>query len=513
MNPNSERKTYKSDMDFLTLLLLLSSVLWIIFQQFEPNSLYRRASKLPPGPFPIPIIGNLLQLGQNPNRSLAKLSKIYGPLMHLKLGSKQTIVVSSPEMAKEILQKHDQICSGRAVPCVAQALNHHEGSIVWLPAGRKWRKFRRICKEHMFTTQKLEASEGLRQEKLQQLHNYLEECCSSGRAVSIGEVALVTSLNLMSATLCSMDFASLGSTSAHEMKETIQGVMKILGRPNLADFFPVLKSIDPQGLKHKTEAYGGKLLAMFDEIISERLQSRYTSSDSPRKKDLLEVLLDLNQENDADLSRNDIKHLFVDLVLGGADTSSETVLWAMSELFRNPEKMLKVKDELKNVVTGENKQVEECDIPRLPYLNAVIKEIFRLHPPTPFLIPRKAEANVEVNGYMVPKGAQILVNVWAIGRDSRIWTNPDSFEPQRFLDSTIDFRGQDFELITFGSGRRICPGIPLAHLMVHLMLASMVHNFEWKLEPGIKPEELDMNEVFGLTLHKAVPLKAFPIRQ
>ncbi|KAK6138066.1 hypothetical protein DH2020_028181 [Rehmannia glutinosa] len=390
-------------------------------------------------------------------------------------------------------------------------MDHDKASVAWLPTQTKWRKLRKIFKEQMFTMHKLEASEGLRHEKLKQLRDYLHERCTSKRVVNIGEVAFVTSLNLMMATLFSLDFARFDSDSAHEMKETIQKLMRILGTPNLADYFPVLKLIDPQGLKRGTKVYFGKLFAIFDEIISERLESRSISSDSTRKNDLLEVLLDINQESDSDLSRNDIKHLILDLIVAGADTTTDSVQWAMTELIRNPEKMLKAKDELRTVI-GENKQVQESDIPRLPYLRAVIKETFRYHPAGPFLIPHKAEDNVEINGYMVPKNAQIFVNVWAIGRDSNIWSSPDSFEPERFLDSKINYMGQDFELINFGSGRRICPGLPLAHVMVHLMVATLIHNFEWKLEPRMKPQEIDVNEMFGLSLHKAVPLMAFPTK-
>ncbi|KAL8058763.1 hypothetical protein ABFX02_03G042400 [Erythranthe guttata] len=499
-------------MDFLRILVILSTIicLWIFLHLF---GYYKRSSsKLPPGPFPLPIIGNLLLLGRNPHRSLAKLSKTYGPLMYLKLGTVQTIVASSPEMAKEILQKHDQICSNRMVPDTAHVANHHTTALSWLPVGNKWRTLRKICKEHMFTVHKLQLSESLRQEKLQQLRDYLHECCSNTRVVDIGEVAFVTSLNLISTTLFSIDFAHFDSDSAQEMKGTINGLMKIFGTPNLADYFPILKWIDPQGLKRESKAYFGKMLAIFDQIISERLRSRVmSSSDSPRKNDLLQVLLDLNQERDSNLSRDEIRHLLVVLILGGADTSADTVEWAMTELLKNPEIMSKAKDELRNVI-GENKQVEESDISKLPYLRALIKETFRFHPVGPFLIPHKANANVEMNGYVVPKDAQILVNIWAMGRDPSIWSNADMFEPERFLDNKIDYKGHDFEFIPFGSGRRICPGMPLAHIMVHLMMASLIHNFEWKLDPGTKPEDLDLNEMFGLSLHKAVPLKAFPIK-
>ncbi|KAL3845159.1 hypothetical protein ACJIZ3_002562 [Penstemon smallii] len=430
--------------------------------------------------------------------------------MHLKLGTMHTIVVSSPEMAKELIQKHDLAISSRAVPEAARALNHHTASLAWLPVGSQWRTLRKICNENMFSSKQLEASQILRREKLQQLRDYVQGCCSSGRVVSIGEIAFVTSINLISSTLFSMDFAQFGTDSSQEMKEAVQGLMKTHGTPNLADYFPMLKLIDPQGIKRESEVHLGKILATFDEIVSQRLQSR-CGVHSPKKDDMLEALLDLNQENDSNFSLHDIKHLLLDLFVAGTDTVVDSVEWAMTELIRNPEKMLKAKNELSTII-GMNKQVEESDISRLPYMHSVVKETFRCHPPGPFLVPHRANDDIEINGYTIPKNSQILINVWAIGKDSRIWSNAHSFEPERFLDSKINYRGQDFELITFGSGRRICPGLPLAHRMVHLMVAYLVHNFNWKLEPGVKPEELDMNEKFGLSLHKAAPLKAIPTK-
>ncbi|KAG8391715.1 hypothetical protein BUALT_Bualt01G0216000 [Buddleja alternifolia] len=131
---------------------------------------------------------------------------------------------------------------------------------------------------------------------------------------------------------------------------------------------------------------------------------------------------------------------------------------------------------------------------------------------SPFLIPHKAETDVEINSYIIPKNAQILVNVWANDGDSNTWSNGDSFMPERFLNNQIGFRGKDFELIPFGAGRRICPGLPLAYRMLHLMLATLISNFGWKLEKRVKPEEVNMNEEFGHTLEKAIPLKATPIK-
>lgn len=200
--------------------------------------------------------------------------------------------------------------------------------------------------------------------------------------------------------------------------------------------------------------------------------------------------------------------------MAGNDTTSSTVEWAMAELLHNPQKLAKARYELLEVIGRDGDgTVQESDMSRLPYLQAIIKETLRLHPAAPFLVPHKAEEDVEIEGFLVPKNAQILVNVWATGRDSSIWVEPESFVPERFLDSEIDFKGQHFELIPFGSGRRICPGLALAHKMMHLMLSSLIYSFEWKLEGEMKAEDIDMGEEFGLTIQKAVALKAIPVKQ
>uniref|UniRef100_A0A1W7HBW0 Cytochrome P450 n=1 Tax=Scoparia dulcis TaxID=107240 RepID=A0A1W7HBW0_SCODU len=494
-------------MDYITLLLVLSSIIWTYAVFLTLNSKNRKSARLPPGPRPLPIVGNILELGPTPHQSLAKLSRKYGPLMSLKLGSATAVVVTSPEIAKTVLQTHDLAFSSRTVPSAAEAHDHDKFSMAWLPVDVRWRKLRKISKEHMFSVSRLDATQDLRKEKLQKLYDYVNECRRTGQAVDIGEAAFTTSLNLMSATLFSMEFARFGSDSLQEMKDVVWGVMEYIGKPNLADYFPVLKRADPQGVFRKSKFYFGRLLEIFDRIIDEKLEARVTG-DKAQKNDLVEALLDLHQRDE--ISRDEIKHLLVDLFVAGTDTTSGTVEWAMTELIRHPKKMSRIRDELREL-TEENRQINESDISRLPYLQAVVKETFRLHPAAPFLIPHKAEADIEINGYVVPKNAQILVNVWASGRDPNTWPDADLFMPERFVDrNEIDFRGRDFELIPFGAGRRICPGLPLAYRTVHLMLATLIQNFGWKLENGEKPEELDMSEKFGLTLQKAIPLNLLP---
>jgi len=202
---------------------------------------------------------------------------------------------------------------------------------------------------------------------------------------------------------------------------------------------------------------------------------------------------------------------FQEMFMAGTDTTTSTLEWAMAELLHNPETLKKVQTELR-IAISPNKKLEEKDIENLPYLRAVIKETLRLHPPLPFLFPHMSMDSCNMLGYSIPKETQILVNVWAIGRDPKTWDDPLVFKPERFLEpKVVDFKGHDFEFIPFGSGRRMCPAMPLASRVLSLALGSLLHSFDWELADGLKAEEMDMAERMGITLRKAVPLKAVPI--
>uniref|UniRef100_A0A7N2MEC7 Cytochrome P450 n=1 Tax=Quercus lobata TaxID=97700 RepID=A0A7N2MEC7_QUELO len=472
------------------------------------------SSTLPPGPRPFPIIGNILELGNKPHQDVAKLSKTYGSLMTLKLGSITTIVISSPDIAKEALQKNDQALSSRTIPDSIQVFNHPKNSMAWLPALARWRNLRKLSATKIFAPQQLDGTQALRQKKVKELFDHVDQCCSGGEVVDIGRVAFITVLNTISNTFFSIDLAQYSSNlQSQEFQDLIFGIMELLGKSNIVDYFPALRLVDPQGIRKRMKSYFTKLIGIFDGIIKERVQLRASSEGSKASNDVLDSFLNLTEEDNSELSCDDFKRLLLDLFIAGIDTTSSTVEWALSELIHNPEKMAKARDELKEVL-GKDRLVQEVDISKFPFLRAIVKETLRLHPPAPFLVPHKAETNVEMRGFIVPKNAQILVNVWAMGRDSSIWTNPNLFMPERFLEQDIDFKGKNFELIPFGAGRRICPGLPFANRMVPLMLASLVHFFNWKLADEMNPEDMDMSEseTFGLTLHRAKPLRVIPTR-
>ncbi|KAK4789341.1 hypothetical protein SAY86_020660 [Trapa natans] len=485
-------------------LLLICIYLFLLRRTGRPSS----GGGLPPGPRPLPLLGNILDLGRRPHQALAELTRKYGPVMTLRLGTVATVVVSSRETAREVLQKNDHAMSSRTIPDVVRARGHYKHSLVWLPATAKWKTFRRACSMQILSRQKLESTESLRRKKVDEMLNHLRESAASGRAVDVGQAAFTTVMNLMWNTLFSVDLLNHHEDeSGMELKKLLWGMMREGGRPNISDFFPALRWIDLQGARRRMEAYFGRLFEVFDDIVEEKMRARASTDGSPSQAcDMLDSLLDLRDS--LELSREDINGLLADLVVAGVDTTSTVIEWAMAELLRHPEKMAKARAEMEGVL-GRGSEVRESDIQRLPYLQAVVKETLRLF--QPFLLPHRVDKeDVEISGFKIPKGTQVLVNLWAMGRDPRVWEDPDRFEPERFMELDIDTKGADFELIPFGSGRRMCPGMPLAHRTVHLILGSLVHSFEWKLGNGERHETVDMTEKLGIVLHKAKQLYAIP---
>lgn len=496
-------------MDYLSFVLcLLLAWFAIHFLVSARKGNESNPRRLPPGPPTLPIFGNLFSLGTKPHVSLTELAKTYGPLMSLQLGQMPTVVVSSAIMAREALQKNDLSLSNRPVIDAVRALNHQQASLIWLSMSPLWRNFRKICKSEIFSADKIDASQSVRRRKVRDLLDYIQKQSFAGSAVDIGQVAFTTTLNLLSSTFFSVDLGDPSSELASEFRKTIRGIMEEVGKPNFADYFPLLQKIDPQGIRRRISVHFKKMIDLFNTMIDQRLQGTRPPG-SLQGNDVLDALLRFNQENPEEIKLSAIRHLLVDLFNAGTDTTSTTLEWAMAELLRKPEKLKKAQAELRKFI-GKGNPVDEQDIIRLPYLQAIIKETFRLHPPAPLLVPRKADLDIKLFGFTVPKGTHVLVNVWAIGRDPDLWENPNSFEPERFMGSHIDVKGSDFELIPFGAGRRICPGLPLAIRMIHLMLGSLIHEFDWKLERGIPPENMDMEEKFGITMEKSQRLRIVP---
>nr|BBD34740.1 putative cytochrome P450 [Eschscholzia californica subsp. californica] len=478
--------------------VLISSILYLIFGGTHHKN-------LPPGPKPWPIVGNLLQLSDRPHSQFAELAKIYGDLFTLRLGSETVVVASTPAAAAEIIKTHDRIFSGRYVFQSFRVKNNIENSIVWAQCNDSWKNLRKICRTEIFTQKMIESQAHVRERKCLEMVEYLKG--KQGEEVKIVEVIFGTLVNIFGNLIFSQNVFKLGdeSSGSTEMKEHLWKMLELGNSTNPADYFPILGRFDLFGHRKEVLDCLQGIYNVWGAMLNER-KSAMKLAGYERKNDFVDICLD------AGLNDDQINSLFMvsshDLFGAGTETSASTTEWAITELTRNPQVTAKIRSELQTVV-GE-RPVKESDFPNLPYLQATVKETLRLHPPTPFLLPRLALDTCQVLNYTIPKNCQVMVNAWAIGRDPKNWTDPLTFSPERFLESKVDFKGTDFELIPFGGGRRICPGIPLANQFISLLIATMVHNFEWVLPNGMDPSRLIMEEKFGLTLQKEPPLSIVP---
>nr|XP_017234307.1 PREDICTED: geraniol 8-hydroxylase-like [Daucus carota subsp. sativus] len=494
-------------MELFQSYLYLSMILLLILGYC--TSIFRRKN-LPPGPRGLSILGNLLEIGPNPHQSLAKLAQKYGPLMTIHQGSVTTIVASSADTARLVLQKHDADISGRIIPDAISTLEHPSHAVAWLHTGDEWRMIRRVLTTFLTNSHKLDSLCELRHGVMDQMVRHVEKISKSEgeQGVEIAKLAFTTALNQMSNTCFSTNVDEYDHQDSKGFKNAVATIMDVAMKFNVADYFPLLKAFDLQKLRPMANAAYGCLEELCDDYIHQRLQHR--ENKLPKHGDLLDSLIDFSQENQSDFTLKHIQVLLVELFLGGTDTSTNTTEWAMTELILHPDKMTKLRNEISESVRLKGR-IQESELLKLPYLQAIVKETMRLHLAVPFLFPHKTETNVNLNSYEIPKNTPVLVNAWAIARDPTSWEDTTSFKPERFLDSEVDFKGQHFSFLPFGSGRRICPGIPLAHRVVSLMIASLVYHFEWKLPHGMKPQELDMNQTYGLTLVRAVPLVTVPV--
>nr|AVM80402.1 flavonoid 3'hydroxylase [Euphorbia pulcherrima] len=476
---------------------------------------FRRTSRppLPPGPRPLPVIGNLPHLGPKPHQSIASLARVYGPLMHLRMGFVDVVVAASASVAAQFLKAHDANFSSRPPNSGAKYVAYNYQDLVFAPYGPRWRMLRKISAVHLFSAKALDDFRHVRQEEVAIL---VRSLVSSGheRAVNLGHLVNLCATNALARVMIGRRvFSDSGDPKADEFKSMVVELMRLAGVFNIGDFIPALEWLDLQRVAAKMK----KLHKRFDAFLTEIVEEHKSNKGESTHRDMLTTLISLKEEEADDgeggkITDTEIKALLLNMFAAGTDTTSSTVEWAIAELIRHPKILTKLRRELDSVV-GADCLVTELDITQLPYLQAVVKETFRLHPSTPLSLPRMAAESCEINGYHIPKGATLLVNVWAIARDPEVWKEPLEFRPERFLAGgerpNADVKGTDFEVIPFGAGRRICAGMNLGLVMVQLLIASLVQGFEWELERE-KPEKLNMEEAYGLTLQRLEPLMVHP---
>ncbi|KAI0516618.1 hypothetical protein KFK09_009295 [Dendrobium nobile] len=514
--PSENRE--KNQMALLIFVFLFVTFIFAFIRLLSGNHRRRVHGRLPPGPKGWPIIGNLPQLGPKPHQTLHALSKTFGPILSLRFGSVDVVVASSSAAASQFLRTQDANFSNRPPNSGAEHVAYNYQDLVFAPYGARWRMLRRLCALHLFSSKAMEDFRDVRGGEVEQLVRELAK--KAGEAVDVGgEVNTCATNALTRATVGRRVFGGKDEREgAEEFKEMVVELMKLAGVFNIGDFVPGLAWLDLQGVVKKMKKLHGRFDEFFDGIIAEHREAEEKADSDGKRSDMLSILIGLKEEAGGEgikLTDTDIKALLLNLFTAGTDTTSSTVEWALAELIRHPNLLKQAQIELDSVV-GSDRLVSESDLPNLPFLQAVVKETFRLHPSTPLSLPRIASKDCEIDGYLIPEGSTLLVNVWSIARDPSMWPDePLAFRPERFLmgglHEGVDLKGNDFELIPFGAGRRICAGLSLGLRMVQFMTATLIHAFDWCLVDGQMVEKLDMEEAYGLTLRRAMPLIAKPM--
>ncbi|XP_027061145.1 tabersonine 6,7-epoxidase [Coffea arabica] len=485
---------------FLFAFLLFCSLLTKLQKKTQPL-------KLPPGPRQLPIIGNIPQLfGSLPHRILRDLAMKHGPLMHLQLGELSTIIISSAEVAKEVMHEHDIIFASRPKLLAINIISYNATSIAFSPYGDYWRQLRKICTVELLSQKRVQTFRSIREEAVSNMI----------RAIALQEGSVVNlSKEVSSLTYSIIAQAAFGKKSNYqeEFISTAVDIVQLVSGFNLAEMYPSVKILERiSGMRQKVERTHRRLDEILENILTEHREKRAQPGKGEGKEDLVDVLLNVQKSGEfgAPLTDSNLKAVILDIFSAGGETSSTAAQWTMLEMIKNPGVMRRAQEEIREVF-GERGNVDESRIHELKYLQAVIKEAMRLHPPLPLLLPRECSKQCEIHGYEIPAKARVIINAWAIGRDPKHWTEPENFIPERFLDSEIDFRGTNFGYIPFGAGRRVCPGISFALPNVELMLAQLLYCFDWKLPGELKLQPLDMSERFGLAVRPKHDVQLIPI--
>uniref|UniRef100_A0A452YJU7 Cytochrome P450 71A1 n=1 Tax=Aegilops tauschii subsp. strangulata TaxID=200361 RepID=A0A452YJU7_AEGTS len=467
------------------LFLIPTLVVSLIYLLSGKKRISNGKLRLPPSPPGLPFLGHLHFLGSLPHRGLGSLAAKHGPVLLIRLGRVPTVLVSSAVAAEEVMKCRDLAFASRPRVVMAERLLYGR-DVAFAPYGDYWRQTRRICAVHLLSPRRILSFRRVREEEAAALVERVRTSAGAGAVVDLSELLIAYANYVVSR-------AAFGDDSARGLYEGDDR-----GRE--------LRKVEGKA-RRTFEALDG----MVEKVIEDHRRRRRQAGgrqmrddvDGNDHRDFVDVLLDVN-ETDKDagvrLGTVEIKAIILDMFAGGTSTTTTAMEWTMAELITHPRAMRKLQDEIRAAVGGAD-HVTEDHVDKVGYLKAVVKETLRLHPPVPLLVPREPPADAEILGHHVPARTQVVINSWAIGRDPATWERPDEFWPERFLDSSVDFRGQDFELLPFGAGRRGCPGIGFAMSTLEMAIASLLHRFDWDPAGGNVPGTLlDMSEVNGIAV-------------
>ncbi|KAB8112669.1 hypothetical protein EE612_051289 [Oryza sativa] len=471
------------------------------------------------GPRGLPVFGSIFALSRGlPHRALDAMSRDAAAprareLMAFSVGETPAVVSSCPATAREVLA-HPSFAD-RPLKRSARELLFAR-AIGFAPSGEYWRLLRRIASTHLFSPRRVAAHEPGRQaDATAMLSAMAAEQSATGAVVLRPHLQAAALNNIMGSVFGRRyDVSSSSGAAADEaeqLKSMVREGFELLGAFNWSDHLPWLAHLyDPNHVARRCAALVPRVQAFVRGVIRDhRLRRDSSSSTAADNADFVDVLLSL--EAHENLAEDDMVAVLWEMIFRGTDTTALVTEWCMAEVVRNPAVQARLRAEVDAAVGGDGCP-SDGDVARMPYLQAVVKETLRAHPPGPLLSwARLATADVGLaNGMVVPAGTTAMVNMWAITHDGEVWADPEAFAPERFIPSEggadVDVRGGDLRLAPFGAGRRVCPGKNLGLATVTLWVARLVHAFDWSLPDGSPPVSLD--EVLKLSLEMKTPLAA-----
>ncbi|VVB00646.1 unnamed protein product [Arabis nemorensis] len=494
-------------------LCIIFILLWVFSLKCLSAFFFKKPKDcgLPPSPQSLPIIGHLHLLLSVPcHRSFQKLSSKYDPLLHLRTFNIPIVLVSSGSMAYELLRTNDLNFATRdhEAPVMEKSILFGSFGFVSAPYGDYWRFMKKILVTNLLGGHSIERTRLIRGEELKTFGAMLFDKAEKNQTVDVGKEMMKLTNN----SICRMIMGRKCSEENGEAKKIRDLVTKSL---SLARKFLIASTVGRLLKKVGISLFEKEIMEVsqrYDELLEKIIKEHEENPNKKEDKDMIDVLLEVCADENADykITRNQIKGLFVELLLGGSDTSAQTTQWIMAELINHPEILKKLRDEIESVV-GKTRMIQETDLSNLPYLQAVVKEGLRLHPHSPILT-RNATEGRKIGGFNIPQNTTIIINTYAVMRDPNSWEDPDEFQPERFIVSPSKGKEDEKEHLSlnylpFGGGRRGCPGSNLGYIFVGVAIGIMVQCFDWR----INGEKVNMEETGDLTLSMAHPLEGTPV--
>ncbi|KAD4385508.1 hypothetical protein E3N88_25676 [Mikania micrantha] len=517
-------------MDLLLLLVIfVASILcFLIFGHLNPkrNDVKRinngKGKRLPEVAGSWPIIGHLHLLAgsQVAHKVLGSMADKFGPIFTVKLGVHRVLVVCSAEMAKECLTTNDRVFASRPNAMASELMGYNYASVGLAPHGPYWRMIRKLIVLELTSQHRLQMLARIKVSEVKSsmmdiYRTWVTNARSSERVIVdmkqwFGKLVVNIVVKMMFG-----NHFSPGEQNGDEFLKAITRFAQLVGEFVPSDFIPWIRWLDLGGYEMKMKKTALEMDAAINGWLEDHKKKRnYASTlqvDESKDQEIFMAALLRRVEEAAKeelygFNADDVvKSTCLSLFTAATDTTEATLTWTLALLVNNPMVLKKAQQELENLV-GKDRKVEESDMSKLVYLQAIIKESMRLYPVAPLSVPHESTEDCIVSGYMVPKGTRLLINVWKIHHDPQIWTNPLEFQPERFLTSKkeVDLKGRHFELIPFGSGRRMCLGMSFALESLQLILASIIHAFEFQNPSN---EKINMTESSGIVNHKVGPFE------